>query len=198
MSRQSEKLMFELQMDVKKMKREADKAKSRSEMAKKKVKNLILKNEIKEAEIEAENSISLYNRSLMYRRYASKIDLIAHKLRHKQAIEGMTKNMTKIAHSLHNSLTTAKIGNITEISELFEQQMEKLDIHSGIVQNTVAASDVINAPANEIQNLMKAAADEAGIEYNIALSSNDQQNTVTEQTEIEEDLNEELRKLRQL
>ena len=106
--------------------------------------------------------------------------------------KGVVKGMSAAMKSMN-------LEKISGLMDQFEKEFEDLDVQTSVMEGAMSQSTATNIPQDSVENLMRQAADEAGLELNMDLPGPAQQ-TVGQSTQasVEQDeLSQRLAKLRQ-
>ena len=173
------------------------------------------------ARIHAENAIRQKNQSLNYLRMSARVDATASRVQSAVTTKKVTKSMevriairifvTMISMSnppLHYqgvvkgmsaAMKSMNLEKISGLMDQFEKEFEDLDVQTSVMEGAMSQSTATNIPQDSVENLMRQAADEAGLELNMDLPG-PAQATVGQSTQasVEQDeLSQRLAKLRQ-
>mmetsp|Transcript_3377 Transcript_3377/g.6335 ORF Transcript_3377/g.6335 Transcript_3377/m.6335 type:complete len:161 (-) Transcript_3377:1315-1797(-) len=117
------------------------------------------------ARIHAEAAIRNQNQSLQYLKLEGRLESVAAKLLEKQKMDMVTGEMKSVTKMLGVALEKTNIEQITKTMDLFERQMEDLDIQSGVMGQAMDSSAGSTMPVDQVNELMGRVADE----YNLGV-----------------------------
>jgi len=81
----------------------------------------------------------------------------------------------------------------------FEKQFEDLDVQSSYMENAMSQTTTTSVPQNDVEHLMQAVADEAGLELNMDLPRGETESiaSTTQVNQEQDELTSRLARLRQ-
>ena len=168
------------------------------------------------ARIHAENAIRQKNQSLNYLRMSARVDATASRVQSAVTTKKVTKSMEVcivlvvltrlirfslqgVVKGMSAAMKSMNLEKISGLMDKFEKEFEDLDVQTSVMEGAMSQSTATNIPQDSVENLMRQAADEAGLELNMDLPGPAQQ-TVGQSTQasVEQDeLSQRLAKLRQ-
>lgn len=154
--------MFNLKFSAKQLEREAKKCEKSEKEEKNKLKKAIQKGNMEGAKIYAENAIRQKNQSLLFRRMSARVDAVSQRVQTAVTTQQVTKSMAGVVRGMEAAMKSMNLQKISEIMDRFETQFENLDVQTGVMDNTMAASSTLTTPQNQVDSLMQEVADEAG------------------------------------
>jgi charged multivesicular body protein 1 len=157
--------IFQLNMTSKQLQREAKKAEKNEAKQKQMVTKYLRENKPDFAKQYAENSIRAKNESLNYLRLASRMDAVSARIKSAQTMKKVTIDMAGVNKSLTSAMKTMNLEQIQGIMDRFETQVEKLDLHSATMEQSMGQAMATSTPTNQVDALIKQVADENNLEY---------------------------------
>merc|ERR1712026_166518 len=151
------------------------------------------------ARIHAENAIRKKNESLNLLRTSARVDAVASRVQTASTTKRMTTSMQGVVKAMDSAMKSMNLEKISGLMDRFEKDFEDLDVQTSVMEGAMNQTTATNVPQDSVENLMKQAADEAGLELNMDLPGPAQQ-TVGQSTQasVEQDeLSQRLAKLRQ-
>eukprot|EP00600_Ochromonadales_sp_CCMP1393_P004600 CAMPEP_0174969032 /NCGR_PEP_ID=MMETSP0004_2-20121128/8500_1 /TAXON_ID=420556 /ORGANISM="Ochromonas sp., Strain CCMP1393" /LENGTH=175 /DNA_ID=CAMNT_0016218403 /DNA_START=205 /DNA_END=732 /DNA_ORIENTATION=- len=116
------------------------------------------------ARIYAQNVIREKNQSLNFLRLGSRIDAVASRLETAIRMQQINSAMTQTVKGMTNAMKSMKVEQISQTMEDFEKNFEDMDVRSGYMESTMESTTAMSTPPEDVDNLMKMVADEAGLE----------------------------------
>lgn len=157
--------LFQLKQTGKQLERQAKKAQQEEAKEKAKVTAALKKNQRDFAQLYAENAIRKKNEALNYMRLASRMDAVASRIKSAQNMKQMTKDMTKVNSALGSAMQSMNLEKIQGVMDNFERSVEKLDLNTAVMENSMSGAMATGAPTNQIEDLIKQVAAENELEY---------------------------------
>jgi len=194
-----EKHLFNLKFAAKELERASKKSDKEEKAEKLKLKKAIEKGNHEVARIHAENAIRQKNQSLNYLRMSARVDATASRVQSAVTTKKVTKSMEGVVKGMSAAMKSMNLEKISGLMDKFEKEFEDLDVQTSVMEGAMSQSTATNIPQDSVENLMRQAADEAGLELNMDLPGPAQQ-TVGQSTQasVEQDeLSQRLAKLRQ-
>lgn len=194
-----EKHLFNLKFAAKELERASKKSDKEEKAEKLKLKRAIEKGNHEVARIHAENAIRQKNQSLNYLRMSARVDATASRVQSAVTTKKVTKSMEGVVKGMSAAMKSMNLEKISGLMDKFEKEFEDLDVQTSVMEGAMSQSTATNIPQDSVENLMRQAADEAGLELNMDLPGPAQQ-TVGQSTQasVEQDeLSQRLAKLRQ-
>jgi len=163
-----------------------------------KCKKAIAKGNMEVARIHAENAIRQKNQSLNYLRMSARVDAVASRVQTAVTTRKVTTSMAGVVRAMDAAMKSLNLEKISGLMDKFEKQFEDLDVQSSYMENTMSQTTTTSVPQNDVDNLMHAVADEAGIELNMELPRGETESIASTQVSQEQDeLTARLARLRQ-
>jgi len=190
--------LFNMKFAVKELERNAKKAEKEEKAEKLKCKKAIAKGNMEFARIHAENAIRQKNQSLNYPRMSARVDAVVSRVQTAVTTRKVTTSMQGVVRAMDAAMKSLNLEKISGLMDKFEKQFEDLDVQSSYMENTMSQTTTTAVPQNDVDNLMHAVADEAGIELNMELPRGETESIASSQVSQEQDeLTARLARLRQ-
>jgi len=190
--------LFNMKFAVKELERNAKKAEKEEKIEKLKCKKAIAKGNMEVARIHAENAIRQKNQSLNYLRMSARVDAVVSRVQTAVTTRKVTTSMQGVVRAMDAAMKSLNLEKISGLMDKFEKQFEDLDVQSSYMENTMSQTTTTAVPQNDVDNLMHAVADEAGIELNMELPRGETESIASSQVSQEQDeLTARLARLRQ-
>jgi len=190
--------LFNMKFAVKELERNAKKAEKEEKAEKLKCKKAIAKGNMEVARIHAENAIRQKNQSLNYLRMSARVDAVVSRVQTAVTTRKVTTSMQGVVRAMDAAMKSLNLEKISGLMDKFEKQFEDLDVQSSYMENTMSQTTTTAVPQNDVDNLMHAVADEAGIELNMELPRGETESIASSQVSQEQDeLTARLARLRQ-
>jgi len=190
--------LFNMKFAVKELERNAKKAEKEEKAEKLKCKKAIAKGNMEVARIHAENAIRQKNQSLNYLRMSARVDAVVSRVQSAVTTRKVTTSMQGVVRAMDAAMKSLNLEKISGLMDKFEKQFEDLDVQSSYMENTMSQTTTTAVPQNDVDNLMHAVADEAGIELNMELPRGETESIASSQVSQEQDeLTARLARLRQ-
>merc|ERR1712212_294363 len=163
-SKEMEDSLFQLKFCSKQLARLSKKAEKEQKTQESKVKKALEQGN-------AENAVRKKNESLNYLRMSGKVDAVASRVQSAVTMKGVAKNMGSVVKSLDKAINSMELQKISEVMDKFEHQFEDLDVHTSVMEQAMGSATTTTTPADQVDDLIKAVADEAGLEISAQLAS---------------------------
>merc|ERR1712226_1572455 len=127
------------------------------------------------------------------------VDATASRVQSAVTTKKVTKSMEGVVKGMGAAMKSMNLEKISSLMDNLEKEFEDLDVQTSVMEGAMSQSTATNIPQGSVENLMRQAADEAGLELNMDLPGPAQQ-TVGQSTQasVEQDeLSQRLAKLRQ-
>jgi len=184
-----DEIIFQLRFSEKQLERLAKKAEKDQKAQTAKVKKALQQGNIEGARIYAENSIRKKNEALNYLRFASKIDAVSARVQTASTMKQVTKNMSGVVKALDQALNSMDLQKVSQVMDKFEKQFEDLDVHTSVMEGSMAQAMTLSAPGEQVDLLIRQVAEENGLDIQAAMPAVDHsQIRVGERTRDEEDV----------
>lgn len=165
-----EDTLFQLKFTSKQLERLATKAEKESVKEQAKVKKALQQKNVDIARVYAENSIRKKNEGLNWLRMASRVDAVASKVQTAVTMKGVTKNMAQVTKALDKALGSMDLQKVSAVMDKFESQVEKLDVHTSVMDDAMSSATTLTTPQNQVDDLIHRIAEESGLEVMDQLS----------------------------
>merc|ERR1712062_823234 len=151
------------------------------------------------AKIHAENAIRQKNQSLNYLRMSARGDATASRVQSAVTTKKVTKSMEGVVKGMSAAMKSMNLEKISGLMDQFEKEFEDLDVQTSVMEGAMSQTTATNIPQDSVENLMKQAADEAGLELIMDLPSaaNNPIGNSTQASVEQDELSQRLAKLRQ-
>lgn len=163
--------LFQLKFCSKQLARLAKKAEKEQKVQEKKIKKALEQGNVEGARIYAENAVRKKNESLNYLRMSGKVDAVASRVQSAVTMKGVAKNMGSVVKSLDKAINSMELQKISAVMDKFEQQFEDLDVHTSVMEGAMGSATTTTTPGDQVDDLIRAVADEAGLEVSEQLAS---------------------------
>merc|ERR1712228_1034422 len=196
-----EKHLFNLKFAAKELERNSKKCDKEEKAEKAKLKKAIEKGNMEVAKIHAENAIRQKNQSLNFPRMSARIDATASRVQSAVTTKKVSKSMEGVVKGMSAAMKSMNLEKISTLMDNFEKEFEDLDVQTSVMEGAMSQTTATNIPQDSVENLMKQAADEAGLELNMDLPSaanNTIGTTVASSTTEQDELSQRLARLRQV
>ncbi|GAA6047771.1 hypothetical protein JCM3770_001770 [Rhodotorula araucariae] len=164
MSSGLEKSLFQLKFTTKQLQKQSKKAAKDEGTEKAKLKKALQQGNTEGARIYASNAIRKKNESLNLLRLSSRIDAVASRVETAVTMRQVTGSMTAVVKNMDRAMQDMNLERISAVMDRFESQFEDLDVQTGYLEGTLSSDTAVAAPSDQIDSLMAAVADEAGLE----------------------------------
>jgi len=163
--------LFQLKFCSKQLDRLSKKADKEQTKEQNKVKKALVDGDVERARIYAENAVRKKNESLNYLRMSAKIDATASRVQSAVAMKGVAQNMASVVKGLDKAINSMDLEKIQGVMDKFESTFEDLDVHSSVIENAMGQATTTSTPANQVDDLIKMVADEAGMDISAQMAS---------------------------
>ncbi|THH12239.1 hypothetical protein EW145_g126 [Phellinidium pouzarii] len=196
-----EKSLFQLKFTAKSLNRQAKKAQKDENTEKGKVKKALQQGNTDGARIYAQNAIRKKSETLNLLRLASRIDAVASRVETAVTMRQVTGNMTSVVKGMDKVMDNMNMEKISLVLDRFESQFSDLDVQTSYMEEAMSSTTAVSMPQDQVDLLMQQVAEEANIEIQHEIGSQNLEGTLAElpaETVREEDstLVERLRALR--
>jgi len=164
-----EKNLFNLKFASKELERNSKKCDKEEKAEKLKLKKAIEKGNMEVAKIHAENAIRQKNQSLNFLRMSARVDATASRVQSAVTTRKVTKSMEGVVKGMSAAMKSMNLEKISTLMDKFEKEFEDLDVQTSVMEGAMSQTTATNIPQGSVDNLMKQAADEAGLELNMEL-----------------------------
>jgi len=198
---QMEKHLFNLKFAAKQLNRDSKKAEKEEKAERAKLKKAMEKGNMEVARIHAENAIRQKNQSLNFLKMSARVDAVASRVQSAVQTKKVTNSMSGVVKAMDSAMKSMNLEKISNLMDRFEKDFEDLDVQTSVMEGAMSQTTATNIPQDSVENLMKQAADEAGLELNMDLPSaanNTIGTTVASSTTEQDELSQRLARLRQV
>jgi len=198
---QMEKHLFNLKFAAKQLNRDSKKAEKEEKAERAKLKKAMEKGNMEVARIHAENAIRQKNQSLNFLKMSARVDAVASRVQSAVQTKKVTNSMSGVVKAMDSAMKSMNLEKISNLMDRFEKDFEDLDVQTSVMEGAMNQTTATNVPQDSVENLMKQAADEAGLELNMDLPSaanNTIGTTVASSTTEQDELSQRLARLRQV
>ncbi len=150
--------LIQFRLTSKQMQRSAKKCDKNMALAKTKLTKAMKEGNMEGAKIYAQNVIREKNQSLNFLRLGSRIDAVASRLETAIRMQDVNKAMVMTVKGMSNAMKSMQVEQIASTMQDFEKNFEDMDVRSGYMENTMAATTSMTTPPEEVENLMKVSA----------------------------------------
>jgi len=194
-----ENQLFNMKFAVKELERSSKRCDKEEKAEKLKTKKAIQKNNMEVARIHAENAIRQKNQSLNYLRMAARVDAVVSRVQTAITTRKVTTSMAGVVRSMESAMKSLNLEKISGLMDKFEKQFEDLDVQSSYMENAMSQTTTTSVPQNDVEHLMQAVADEAGLELNMDLPRGETESiaSTTQVNQEQDELTSRLARLRQ-
>ncbi|XP_060892414.1 charged multivesicular body protein 1a [Labrus bergylta] len=163
-------MIFNLRFTSKQLERLAKKAEKESEKEQAKVKKALQQKNVEVARVYAENAIRKKNEGLNWLRMASRVDAVSSKVQTAVTMKAVSKSMGQVTKSLDKALKSMDLQKISAVMDKFESQVENLDVHTSVMDDSMSSATTLTTPQNQVDDLIHQIAEESGLEVMDQLS----------------------------
>merc|ERR1711992_265776 len=135
------------------------------------------------ARIHAENAIRQKNQSLNFLKMSARVDAVASRVQSAVQTKKVTNSMSGVVKAMDSAMKSMNLEKISNLMDRFEKDFEDLDVQTSVMEGAMNQTTATNVPQDSVENLMKQAADEAGLELNMELPSA-VSNTIGQSTQV--------------
>ncbi|QRW16239.1 vacuolar protein-sorting-associated protein 46 [Rhizoctonia solani] len=164
MSNLESESLFQLKFTAKTLNRQSKKAQKDENTEKAKLKKALQQGNTDGARIYASNAIRKKNEALNLLRLASRIDAVASRVETAVTMKQVTGNMTSVVKSMDKAVESMNLERISLVMDKFESQFADLDVQTSYMEDTMQSTTAVSTPQDQIDTLMSQMADEANIE----------------------------------
>jgi len=164
-----EKNLFNLKFASKELERNSKKCDKEEKVEKLKLKKAIEKGNMEVAKIHAENAIRQKNQSLNFLRMSARVDATASRVQSAVTTRKVTKSMEGVVKGMAAAMKSMNLEKISTLMDKFEKEFEDLDVQTSVMEGAMSQTTATSIPQDSVENLMKQAADEAGLALNMEL-----------------------------
>ncbi|TFK55543.1 vacuolar assembly protein DID2 [Heliocybe sulcata] len=170
-----EKTLFQLKFTAKTLNRQAKNAQKDENKEKLRLKKALQQGNTDGARIYASNAIRKKSESLNLLRLASRIDAVASRVETAVTMRQVTGNMTSVVRGMDKAMESMNLERISLIMDKFESQFADLDVQTAYMEDTMGSTTAVSTPQDQVDQLIQQTAEEAQIELQHDLASQDAQ-----------------------
>ncbi|KAI0346816.1 hypothetical protein BDW22DRAFT_1351091 [Trametopsis cervina] len=170
---QLEKTLFQLKFTAKTLSRQAKKAQKDENTEKARLKKALQQGNNDGARIYAANAIRKKTEALNLLRLSSRVDAVASRVETAVTMRQMTGNMASVVKGMDKAMDSMNLERISIVMDKFESQFSDLDVQTSYMEEAMSNTTAVSTPQDEVDALMKQAAEEANIELQHDLASKD-------------------------
>ncbi|KAM3183950.1 hypothetical protein ACTXT7_009319 [Hymenolepis weldensis] len=163
--------LIELKFTARQLLTFAKKCEKEEKQAKNQLKKAIQAGNMDISRIYAENAIRKKNEGLNYMRMSSRIDAVAARVQTAVTTQSVTASMGQVVKGMTAAMRSMNLEKVSNLMDSFEKEFENLDVQSQVMEGTMNNTTSLNTPSADVDDLMREAADEAGIELDLNLPS---------------------------
>lgn len=167
-----EDTLFTLKFSTKQMERAAKRCEKEERAQKAKVQKALTQGNVEGARIYAENAIRKKNEGLNYLRMAARVDAVANRVQTAMMTKEITKQMGGVVKGLDRVVQSMDLEKISSTMTKFEDLFEDLDVHTQVMDSSMASATTLSTPEGQVDSLMKQVAEENGLEVLDKLDAN--------------------------
>jgi len=188
--------MVNLKLTAKSLHRSAQKCAKDESNLKTKCKNAIKSGNVAGAKIYATDAIRKKHEQLNLLQLASRLDGVVSRLETQAKMNVVNDAMQTVVKELDASLKRNDIEKATMTMEKFEKQFESLDVQTQLVGEAMGESVANVTPPEDVANLMRAIADEHGLEFESDLPEAPTETRVNEKAKDKDEIEKRLEALK--
>ncbi|KAI0650560.1 vacuolar assembly protein DID2 [Trametes maxima] len=166
-----EKTLFQLKFTAKSLNRQAKKAGQDENKEKAKLKKALQQGNADGARIYAANAIRKKNESLNLLRLSSRVDAVASRVETAVTMRQVSGNMASVVKGMDKAMESMNLERLSKVMDTFEAQFSDLDVQTSYMEETMSNTTAVSTPQDEVDALMKQTAEEANIELQHDLAS---------------------------
>lgn len=164
------------------------------------MKKAMEKGNMEVARIHAENAIRQKNQAVNFLRMSARVDAVASRVQTAVTTKRVTSSMQGVVKAMDSAMKSMNLEKISNLMDKFEKEFEDLDVQTTVMEGAMNQTTATNVPTDAVENLMKQAADEAGLDLNLEIpgaADNTIGTTVQSSTKEQDELSQRLARLRQ-
>ncbi|ELW62869.1 Charged multivesicular body protein 1a [Tupaia chinensis] len=154
----------ELPFTARQLEKLARKAEKDAKTEQAKVKKALQQKNVECARVYAENAIRKKNEGVSWLRMASRVDAVASRVQAAVTMKGVTKSMAQVTKALDKALSTMDLQRVSAVMDRFEQQVQDLDVHTSVMEDSVSSATTLSTPQEQVDSLIVQIAEENGLE----------------------------------
>ncbi|XP_027629238.1 charged multivesicular body protein 1a [Tupaia chinensis] len=156
--------LFQLKFTARQLEKLARKAEKDAKTEQAKVKKALQQKNVECARVYAENAIRKKNEGVSWLRMASRVDAVASRVQAAVTMKGVTKSMAQVTKALDKALSTMDLQRVSAVMDRFEQQVQDLDVHTSVMEDSVSSATTLSTPQEQVDSLIVQIAEENGLE----------------------------------
>lgn len=162
-SRELENSIFELKFSAKQLQRGSKTAKKNAAAERKKVLKAMQEGNEDIAKIHAQNCTRQNQQALNFLRLASRMEAVAARVQAAQNMNMIGFNIKRVNRVIGMSLKSMNLEQSFSTMETFDKQCEELDTQLAVMEESMSLTVASEQPEDQVHNLMREVADEAGL-----------------------------------
>lgn len=166
-----EDIIFNLRLTNKQLQKLSTKAQAEEKKEKAKVTKAIRDRDLERGRVFAENAIRKKNESLNYLRLAARLDAVVSRLQSAQAMRTVSAQMGSVVKGLDKVMETMDLVQLSSMMDKFETQFGNLDVHTSVMEKSMAGAMSTTTPADQVEALMREVAEEHELDKQADLSA---------------------------
>jgi len=166
-----DEVLFQLKFSSKQLEKLSKKAEKDQKKEEAHLKKCLEQGDVERGRIYAENAVRKKNESLNFLRMSAKVDATASRVQSAITMKGVAKNMGSVTKALEKAVNSMELEKISEVMDKFESTFEDLDVHTSVMEGAMGAATTTTTPADQVDDLIKQVAEEAGLEVSAQLAS---------------------------
>ncbi len=155
---------FQLQFTARLLKSQSRKCKQTEKKETAALRRHLIKGDQQLAAIHAENAIFQRNQAVNFMQVASRVEAVSLRLKSIASMCQVTNSMARISHSLQQHAGVMTLAKVTGLMNMFEKQMEDMDVMSEIVDQSIKDTTTSSTPQRDVRGLMTQIAEEQGLQ----------------------------------
>jgi len=131
---------------------------------------------------------------------SARVDAVASRVQTAVTTKRVTSSMQGVVKAMDSAMKSMNLEKISNLMDKFEKEFEDLDVQTSVMEGAMNQTTATNVPQDHVENLMKQAADEAGLDLNLEIpgaATNTIGTTVQSSTKEQDELSQRLARLRQ-
>eukprot|EP00924_Labyrinthula_sp_SR-Ha-C_P008102 maker-scaffold_11-snap-gene-3.2-mRNA-1 protein AED:0.21 eAED:0.21 QI:145/1/1/1/1/1/2/125/213 len=151
------RITVELKMTKKQFQRQAGKMEKQADASKAKLKKALEGSppDVELAKIHAESCVHQKKQAANFAKLASRVEIVQDRVRQAQAMQSLTKEMTKVTKGLDVALSAMDPEQLAAVLDKFEGVNESIDILDEHTRNTIGNTVAGTTPEQDVRTLME-------------------------------------------
>jgi len=108
---------------------------------------------------------------LNYLRFASKLDAVQARVQTATTMKAVARNIGSVVSALDKAMSQMDLEKVSKVMDKFEKEFENLDVHTSVMENSMATATTTTAPMEQVDALIRQVADENGLDVAAQLPS---------------------------